>query len=47
MRTLEMPITINNSTFCETTIKDVFIIELKVYDDNCVYFMETYKESVF
>ena len=36
-----------NFTFIETSIKDVYIIEPKVYGDNRGYFMETYKESDF
>ena len=39
--------TINNFKFIETSIKDVIIIEPKVYGDNRGYFMETYKESDF
>ena len=39
--------TIENFTFIETSIKDVFIIEPKKYGDNRGYFMETYKESDF
>lgn len=38
---------INNFTFIETEISDVYIIETKVYGDNRGYFMETYKESDF
>ena len=38
---------INNFAFIETSIKDVYIIEPKVYGDNRGYFMETYKESDF
>lgn len=33
--------------FVETKIKDVFVIEPKVFGDNRGYFMETYKESDF
>ena len=33
--------------FYKTSIKDVYIIEPKVYGDNRGYFMETYKESDF
>lgn len=33
--------------FTETKIKDVFVIEPKVFGDNRGYFMETYKESDF
>lgn len=36
-----------NFKFTETKIKDVFIIEPKVYGDNRGYFMETYKETDF
>ena len=36
-----------NFTFIETSIKDVYIIEPKVYGDNRGYFMETYKETDF
>lgn len=32
-----------NFTFNETTIKGVYIIDVKVYGDNRGYFMETYK----
>ena len=39
--------TINNFTFLETPIKDVYEIEVKRYGDNRGYFMETYKESDF
>ncbi len=42
-----MPKSINNFTFIETEIADVYIIEPKVYGDNRGYFMETYKESDF
>ncbi len=42
-----MPVTINNFTFIETSIKDVFIIEPRKYGDDRGYFMETYKESDF
>ena len=38
---------IGNFSFEETIIKDVFIIEPKVYGDYRGYFMETYKESDF
>lgn len=34
-------------TFTKTKIKDVFVIEPKVFGDNRGYFMETYKESDF
>ena len=37
----------SNFTFIETKIKDVFIVEPKVFGDNRGYFMETYKESDF
>ena len=33
--------------FIETEIKDLYIIEPKVYGDNRGYFMETYKETDF
>lgn len=36
-----------NFKFLETEIKDVFIIEPKVFGDNRGYFMETYKKSDF
>ena len=36
-----------NFKFIETSIKDVYIIEVKKYGDNRGYFMETYKESDF
>lgn len=36
-----------NFTFTETKIKDVYIIEPKVFGDNRGYFMETYKKSDF
>lgn len=39
--------TVNNFTFISTDIKDVFIIEPKVYGDERGYFVETYKESDF
>ncbi len=39
--------TINNFTFTKTSIKDVYVIEPKIYGDNRGYFMETYKESDF
>ena len=42
-----MPKTINNFTFIETPIKDVYEIEPRKYGDNRGYFMETYKESDF
>lgn len=37
----------SNFQFIETKIKDVYIIETKVFGDNRGYFMETYKESDF
>lgn len=37
----------SNFIFNETKIKDVFIIDAKIYGDNRGYFMETYKESDF
>lgn len=36
-----------NFKFIETEIKDVFIIEPKVFGDNRGYFLETYKKSDF
>ena len=36
-----------NFKFTETKIKDVFIIEPKVFGDNRGYFLETYKKSDF
>ena len=36
-----------NFIFTKTKIKDVFIIESKVFGDNRGYFMETYKETDF
>ena len=36
-----------NFKFTETKIKDVFIIEPRVFGDNRGYFMETYKEKDF
>ena len=36
-----------NFTFNETSIKDVYVIDVKKYGDNRGYFMETYKESDF
>lgn len=38
---------VGNFKFIETDIKDVYIIEPKVYGDNRGYFMETYKEESF
>lgn len=38
---------VGNFKFIETPIKDVYIIEPKVYGDSRGYFMETYKESSF
>lgn len=37
----------SNFTFIETKIKDVFIIDVKLYGDDRGYFMETYKEKDF
>lgn len=37
----------SNFSFVETSIKDVFIIDVKTYGDNRGYFMETYKEADF
>lgn len=42
-----MAIEINNFTFIETGINDLYEIEVKHYGDNRGYFMETYKESDF
>ena len=39
--------TIGNFTFVETSIKDVYVIDVKKYGDNRGYFMETYKEKDF
>ena len=39
--------TIGNFTLNETSIKDVYKIDIKKYGDNRGYFMETYKESDF
>ena len=38
---------IGNFTFTETEIKNVYVIEQKVYGDNRGYFMETYKKADF
>ena len=38
---------INNFKFISTDIKDVYIIEPKVYGDNRGYFFESYKEADF
>ena len=38
---------VGNFKFIETEIKDVYIIEPKLYGDNRGYFMETYKEESF
>ena len=38
---------VRNFKFIETEIKDVYIIEPKLYGDNRGYFMETYKEESF
>ena len=37
----------NNFVFIETKIKDVYVIEMKIYGDHRGYFMETYKEAEF
>ena len=37
----------SNFTFIETKIKDVYLIESKIYKDCRGYFMETYKEADF
>jgi dTDP-4-dehydrorhamnose 3,5-epimerase len=39
--------TIGNFTFIETEIKDVYIIEPKIYGDNRGYFSETYQYENF
>ena len=39
--------TVGNFTFNETSIKDVYKIDVKKYGDNRGYFMETYKENDF
>lgn len=39
--------TVGNFTFIETDIKDVYIIEPKVYGDNRGYFQETYQYENF
>ena len=39
--------TFGNFTFNETSIKDVYTIDVKKYGDNRGYFMETYKEADF
>ncbi len=39
--------TIGNFTFIETEIKDVIIIEPKMYGDSRGYFMESYQEACF
>ena len=39
--------TFGNFTFYETSIKDVYKIDVKKYGDNRGYFMETYKEFDF
>ena len=38
---------IGNFTFIETSIRDIYEIEVKRYGDDRGYFMETYKESDF
>ena len=38
---------IGNFIFNETSIKDVYKIDVKKYGDNRGYFMETYKEKDF
>lgn len=38
---------VGNFKFIETSIKDLYIIEPKIYGDNRGYFMETYKEESF
>ena len=38
---------IGNFLFKETSIKDVYVVEVTKYGDNRGYFMETYKESDF
>ncbi len=39
--------TFGNFAFNETSIKDVYTIDVKKYGDNRGYFMETYKEADF
>ena len=38
---------LGNFKFIETSIKDVFIIEPRIFGDNRGYFMETYKKADF
>ena len=37
----------SNFTFIETSIKDVYTVETKVFGDNRGYFIETYNENAF
>ena len=37
----------SNFTFHETAIKDVYIVETKIFGDNRGYFIETYNENAF
>ncbi len=39
--------TVGNFDFIETEIKDVYVIENKIYGDSRGYFTETYKQSAF
>ena len=39
--------TVGNFSFIETEIKDLYVIEPKLYGDSRGYFMETYKQSAF
>lgn len=40
-------VTCGNFTFTQTSIQGVLIVDVKTYDDNRGYFMETYKKSDF
>lgn len=37
----------SNFTFVQTSIKDVFVVETKLYGDNRGYFLETYQKAAF
>lgn len=37
----------SNFTFIQTSIKDVFVVETKLYGDNRGYFLETYQKAAF
>ena len=39
--------TVGNFSFIQTEIKDLYVIEPKLYGDSRGYFMETYKQSAF